>query len=341
VSEGRAEKKQVPKAQPRDVNIHELRQPETYRAGLQAELLQFGKKERDIQQLGLFEKGGALDKAETEPFGLDFSVPEAKAVHAIQILLSKTGYRGDKAATEHTKAYGTVLLPTIELTYSDFFEAYGLSRTGGRFQGKAPRDALEALRSLQTARPIGYERTRWTGEGRKRRQVSDIVRTRIPLISIMEVFEGLEESEASRVKAGESMEHRVSRLAIKVGPVLLDGIQDFFLVKPQAFFKEIAQLYGGRSGPRAVSLFCQWLLTKDRTPQKVGKDTLATLLRLDGYVRQRKKTALEKKLSECLDVAKSLGYLTAFEDTGTMLVLHLSPERCSRLKKRKHEKAGR
>ena len=85
------------------------------------------------------------------------------------------------------------------LLYSDYFEAYGLKRMGdGSYHGHEADIALEALETLQKSRTVYYRRKRWTGEGKARRLVYDVIKTTRPLISITKGWQGLSREEASQ-----------------------------------------------------------------------------------------------------------------------------------------------
>jgi hypothetical protein len=56
----------------------------------------------------------------------------------------------------------------------------------------------------------------------------------------------------------------LNRLIIVISPLLVDQIETFYLLKPVTLHAEIRQLHGSKRTSRAVSLFIEWLLTKNR-----------------------------------------------------------------------------
>lgn len=316
--------------------VRELQVQPTYKAGLYAELQKFGSKERD-RQLSLWPT--EPDEIEVTVSGLDLTVSEDKALSAIQILLSQTGYQGNRAGvlvvSEAFRFKG--ILPRLEVTHSQYFEAYGLKKVGGRYKGHQVQEALDALRSLATiSRFIYYERKRWTGSGKNRRQLSDIIRAKTPLIKLTEIMacEGLEQEEAKRFKAGHDIPEktRARGFEIEVSPLLVDGIDNFYIVKPTKLHKEIQELYGRKRYSRSVSLFIQWLLTKNSSTVKISKEKLAERLRMDWYIENRRRSELEAKLQEAFRVAKDLGYLLEYSEEATgRMVFQLNPKRCFRV----------
>jgi len=320
--------------QPRGVTSSAFR-AETYRAGLHAELQKFGKTEQEVKQLQLFTDSRMVDAEDVEPFGLDLSVSEDKALSAIQILADRTRYEGSEPAGEvDSKAFGRTKVIRLSFTWTEYFEAYGLTRRDGRFQGKEKQEARDALlMGLTKPRRFGFATKRWIGDRKDRRQEVDIIRTRQPLVQLYEAYHGLAPEEAEQLKAGQEMPERIHRLALELSPLLVLMVDSFYLLKPVSLHREIEELAGGRRVSRAVSLFISWLLTKPQKSVQIHKDKLATRLRLDRYIQQRKRTVLEERLRECLGTAKQLAYLVDYqEDHHGTLRLELNPERCPRVR---------
>ncbi len=321
-----------------------LEAPAVYRAGLYAELQKFGSGERD-DQLSLWQE--QEEPGEITVSGLDLSESEDRAFSAIQKLLDHTGYQGNLPARQvDSPAFAfTGSLPSLAISHIQYFQAYGLERQGdGRYHGHQAEEALQALQSLSTIRrAVYYERKRWTGTGKSKRQVSDIIRVKAPVIRLTEItaYEDLEPEEAEEIKAGQEAapdKIRATGLLIEPSPLLLDGIEDFFLLKPSALHQEIKQLLGPKRSSRKISLFIEWLLTKNTATVKISKDKLIQRLRLSSYIKQRHPEIAEARLQEAIQTAKSLGYLLDAEDSGTgMLAFRLNPERCSRVKQGEEE----
>jgi hypothetical protein len=306
-----------------------------YRAGMHTELQKFGQKDETIQ-LMLGEDTSLQDMREVEVFGLDLSVSEDKALSAIQILLDQTDYQGNiPGETVSSPDYRFEgYLPKLSITYSDYYEAYGLSRIDGRYQGRQAKEALKALKSLAETRKICYTRTRYTGKGKTKKKVNDVIRVTRPLIGIMEGFKDLDDEEKNKVIAGEDLpEKRQTKLVLEISPLMVDQLDTFYLLKPKALHDEIQALLPGKRISRPISLFLEWLLTVDKRIIKISKDNLANKLRMDGYIRQRKIKVIEDKIQEALEVAKDLDYLLDYkEEPIGLLVLTLNPERCQRIR---------
>ena len=318
--------------QPRSVSQELTAQrPGLYKAGMYQELQKFGNKEQ-VRQLLLTEglEGTELDN-QIEITGLDLSVTEDKALHACLKLLDGTGYKGNMPPEETTpRGYKEkVSLPRLQISWSDYLEAYGLP---SQTKGKGRLEAIEALDGLQKSRRIAYRRKYWTGEGKNRRLLSDVVVTQSPLIRLSKVYRGLEEEEADQIIAGRDLPGRVTSLVIEFSPLLVDRIESFFLLKPITLFQDIEDHLGARRISPAVPLFLQWLMTKNTPTVRIAKKLLAERLRLHVLMEQRKPSLLDKRLQEAIQTAQTLGYLLAYEeDAFGVYTFHLNPERCLRI----------
>ncbi len=305
---------------------------EHYRAGLYAEQQKFGRPKKETQ---LLLSESPAEPSDIEITGLDLTVSEDKAFSALQILVSRTDYQGNLPGKEVTSLgyQGSFRLPRLQFTPSEYFEAYGLRQHGGRYHGKQTQDALEALKSLaEKPRLIIYKRARWHGNGKSRRKLYDVIRHRGPIIQLLEGYKDLEEQEAARLEAGEELPGRVTRLAVQFGPLLVDNLPTFFLMKPAKLYQEIEEHLGAKRISRSVSLFIQWLLTMNLRTVKIARENLARKLRLNNLIEQRKPTELKRQLLECYETARTLGFLLEYkEDDFGMLTFRLNPERCKRL----------
>ncbi len=311
-----------------------------YRGAMHLENQKFGlttDKKPKIRQLLLSETDITGDELEQEIdiLGLDLTVSQDRALSALQILLDRTGYRGNLPSKEiHSMGYKwTGTLPNLSFSPDEFLEACGHQKKGEQvYQGHQAQELMKALRSLTETKRVCYVRKHWTGEGRYRRQAVDMIVWRGPILTTLEGYANLDEAEASRIIAGDEKTERASKIIVSFGPLFVDGIQDFFLLKPVMLHSEIEALYQGRRVSRTISLFIEWLLTKNTTTVKIAKDLLIEKLRMTRQVEHRHKGRVEKILQDCYEVAKKLGFLLSYEDYLGSMVFHLNPERCRRIK---------
>jgi hypothetical protein len=312
--------------------------PTLYKAGMHLEQQKF-KNVKQARQLLLSEadlKGGELER-EVEVTGLDLTVGEDRALSALQILLDRSNYQGNLPSQDITSKQWESLrtTPAQAFTWTEFFEAYGLKKRGGQYRGQDVDNAKRDLESLATkAQRLVYKRRRWTTDKGKRKQVYDLVVWKGTLIQILEGYEGLDRSEASQVEAGQTVKARKHKVAVVFNPIFIDGILDYFLLKPVNLHQELRAITGKKASPATIRFIC-YLLTLDITPLPIAREKLIERLRLDYLLKERHKARAEKILQESYDIAKKAGYLLDYGQDGFgLLNFQLNPEKCLRLKKR-------
>ena len=323
--------------------------PSHYKASMQLELQKFGQDKQKVRQLflqldpGLEEDQDELDRQIVETTGLDLTVTQDRALSALLILLDRTDYKGDgsrEIESDEWKWKGRI--PRLSFTWTEFYEAYGLQMYGDQYQGRQMAEAKKALESLQRPFSFVYQKRKHEGTGKRRKTLYDAIRIKRPLIQInpIEGFTDLTEEELEQVKAGAEMKTRLRRtqLQVEFSPIVVDQLSTFYLLKPASFHQDLSKLLKGKRPHTAYVLFCNFLLTLNKTPWKIGKETLARRLRLTSLIEQRQKALLEKTIQECLRLAKELGFLLAYSQDATgMITLSLNEEKCKRIKPRLQE----
>ena len=323
--------------------------PSHYKASMHSELQKFGQDTPKARQLlmqfdpSLEEDQDELDK-QIETAGLDLTVTEDRALSALQILLDRTGYKGNiegsQIVSDEWKWEGRI--PRLSFTWSEFYEAYGLQKHGEQYQGRQIDEAKKALESLQRPFSFVYQKRKYEGTGKRRKTLYDAIRIKRKLIEIIPIegFTDLTEEELEQVKAGAEVKAKLRRtqLIVDFSPILVDQLDTFYLLKPTSLHQDLSQLLKGKRPHRAYSLFIEWLLTLNKPGWKIGKETLARRLRLTSLIEQRKKALLETTIQDCLRLAKELGFLLAYSQDATgMISLSLNEEKCKRIKPRLQE----
>jgi len=332
--------------QPRGVSSTDTQEAEPYfKAGMEVELQQFGKPEFSQPLLG---EDTDIQQGNIS-YGLDFKTEaQQKAFHAVQKLLADTDYQGNMEGEERTsidfKWRGYI--PTLSMTYKEFYEAYGLNPAGdGRYHGAQAQEAIEGLKSLMSIRyRLVYDRiVRKDGKPvyRDGKPVKEAIRVTAPIISsVGEAFQDITEEELEQVKAGQEIsDRRNTKIIITPSPIMLDRIHEgWYLLKPVRLFSEIQELYAGRRYPEEVSLFIRWILTLDKQTWSIGRKELAYKLKMYSQIKNRRQSLIDKRIREALEVAKELGYLLSYEIQPTgrkpdkLINLKLNPERIRRVK---------
>jgi hypothetical protein len=332
---------ELPKRQPRAIAPTTQAIQPYYRAGLHAELQKFGRSDNKIRELLLGEDIQTEDPGSVEVYGLNnLSKNEDKALSALQILMSETDYQGNiPGETIASTAYKWEgYIPKLSITYSDYFEAYGLTKKDGQYYlGKQAQEALDALKSLTQPKIISYQRSVIDKKGKKK---YDIIRVTKPLIGIAEGYKDLEEEEAEKIRAGQDLpEKRHTRLVIEFSPVLVDQIETWYSLKPKTLHSEIQALYPGKHYSKSISDFISWLLTLDKPVFHISRDNLAIKINLGKYLEEKRQTLIDQRLQEALQTALKLNYLLDYKESllGT-LELTLNPEQCKRINRKRRRK---
>lgn len=331
--------------QPRGVSSTDTQEALPYfKAGIELELQKFGKPEYSQLLLG---EDTDIQQGNIS-LGLDLSETQSRALHAIQKLLAGTDYQGNLEGREINsidfKWRGR--LPTYSMTYTEYYEAYGLEPAGdGRYHGAQVQQSIEAFKSLSLSRYyLVYDRTvRKDGKPvyKDGKPVKEAIRVTAPIIErIGELIQEPTEEELQDLRAGYELPERVSRIVFVPSPILLDRIHEgWYLLKPAGLYTEIQALYPDKHhAPRAVSLFIEWLLTLNKKEMSIGRRTLAEKLRMYSDIKNRRRSRIDKKITEALDVAKKLEYLLSYEiqpigSRGEYRIdMKLNPERIKRIK---------
>ena len=303
-----------------------------HRSSLWLELQRFGSTERE-RQISLFIEeysDSQVDKATMT--GLNLTVRQDKALTAIQKLLEQTSYRGnlEQKQINSQAFFWDGYLPALHSSYPEYFEAYGLSKKADTQQKK---EALTALWSLTEPYVIIYERKRFEGK----KQATDNIQTFKQLLQVAKVAKGLTDKELIAIRNGDQATiERTTSLVIEISPLLLDGInENFYVLVPNNLHKSINEILQKKRYSPAVLLFIRWLNTLNQIEWKIRLEPLAEKLRVDGYLKRRKKKKLKSLLEdEVFPVALKLDFLSKWEEYATdRYKFILNADKCSRINK--------
>lgn len=264
---------------------------------------------------------------------LEFTLPELRCLHAIQVLLHQTGYQGNALPEVGSWTMGTAAQgrhPAIRIKPVEFARAVLGREDDERVTGKAWEIVREGLERLAEPRWIVYGRTYF----KKGKKMVEPIRTKEPLVRIFEAHssrEATQENMEELLRQG-SQVGQAKELVLLLGPLLVEKLSTFYTRKPVDLHARIQEIMGRRRVSTAILLFVDLLYTKDQEEFKISEDYLAETLGLDGYIRQRKRHMVRKRINECLEVATELGLLRAHSRNGMgVLRIELNAERFSRI----------
>lgn len=264
---------------------------------------------------------------------LEFSLPELRCLHAIQMLLHRTEYKGNALSEMGSWTMGPntqTRHPAIRVKPVEFARAVLSRDDDERVTGKAWEIVRGGLEGLMEPRWVVYGRTHYKA-GKK---MLDPIRTREPLVRLLEAHSSREATEENLDELLNPGAHvsQAKEIVILLGPLLVGKLGTFYTSKPVDLHARIQEIMGRRRISPAVLLFMDLLYTKNREEFKISEDYLAETLGLDGYIRQRKRHMVRKRINECLDVAGKLGLLQGhtWSKMG-VLKIKLNAERFSRI----------
>ncbi len=216
------------------------------KAGLHVELQKIGSRNK---QLGLFDFVNDLGKEITdksiEVIGLDLSQAQNQALFAIQKLLTDTNYRGNIPGREYeSKGFSfSGFLPALQFTPAQYLEAFGLTkrktaRGWEEYSAGERREALQALADLTRPFLFVYKQTYY----KDGKAVIDRIEKISPLINITRGWEALTKKEDSILggrTATEATDEKLKAIAIEPAPIIVQGVDRYFVLKPANYAQEI------------------------------------------------------------------------------------------------------
>lgn len=300
----------------------------TYRAGLYAEQVKIGFKDK-TRQLLLGEGVNLLDiDRKVSEYLPSFNITELKVYRAIQRFIDEQYKPGEDLL--------------ISFSPQDFFSYCGLHKNSkGTYSGKQKEEYLEALRGLSKKDQRIIQQQSYYEEG-KRGKVKKKYKTYIltaPLLTLLkgETIESdtLEEAQEvlDKARSGQPLPQktRQTRYVVKPDPIMYALLDKFYVLKSISQYEEIKALHPGDKPKDSTILFLDFIQMLDFSPLKIGRETLAERIGLEPYLRQRKRSLVNSRINEALGDAQARSYILSWREESTgLLWIHLNPDRCSR-----------
>jgi len=265
------------------------------------------------------EEGERLSVA---PLGLDFTEGQHKALKAIQILLDKTDYKGNRPreflSYENISNYKG---PILAITLKEYLDAYetGKSKTKRgkmEYHRQERDDAIKNLEKLQTPVKVFYSRPNKDG-------TRDLTIQTLPLLRIIQHYPGITSEEEEHIRNTGTPISEDGYIYIVAEYPLVNGIIDYkdkplYRLYPRKLLADIKT-----QNPKAGKIFYNFVsylsnqaYSASNRHKKgkgiqldVGLYTLAHRLRMDSYIKARKKKQARDRISSICEDAKKLGYL--------------------------------
>lgn len=289
----------------------------------------------DGEQLELFGDYKEMD-GNLKIAGLEHLPDSAfNALEALKKLLAKTEYKGNTTSEEiNTATFGRTTPPRLKIKKSEYFEAYGLKRDSkNRYSGTDTlRRAVRGLLELTNTQHLLIRQKVWTGEGKNRKRLNNILKIHSPLVTIIEGYDLLTDREAEDIESGKII-GKDSELIIELSPVFVLGLDSFFALRRYDKRDTIKAL--GKSSQLSQKLYriTNWMEQLDMSNVTISIKKLAENVGYNSLVKQRKTTRLTERIEELLTLSQNLGWLLSWSrKSQTLYTLVLNPELCRRIK---------
>ncbi|MFN4150939.1 MAG: hypothetical protein ACK4IX_08335, partial [Candidatus Sericytochromatia bacterium] len=355
---------QAPEIKPEKITLNTFdKNTQLIKTSLHTELQKFGKKPKKYSSSVMdllsppIEDEVSLDISQyrIEVIGIDNTKSQNQALFAIQKLLHSTNYKGNTEGKNLDKDDNSFkfmgYLPIIQFTPSEYLEAYGVSKkqtSRGKFEFNSNErsEALKALRELSEKKYLFHYTRKYWKDGKEK---YDLVTTVRSLFNLSEKYESLEKSEVESINITKNLaklEEKLGFIVLEPCPLLVDQIDNYFVLKPANYYQEIKLLVGKTS--KNVPLFIDFLITEQTKKEIAAKgkeinwtiemnyETLAYKLRMEKLVETQQVKRIKTELNKCYEVAKKLGYLIEYNPTTSseqnLERLILNPEKFKRVK---------
>jgi hypothetical protein len=304
------------------------------RAGMHLQLQKIGRSEKDKQQI-IKSFAGHQEYQQIQKLnvvGLDLSTMQNQAIHAIQVLLSKTNYQGDLEPNQScVDGIGTITRPVLQFSPSQYYEAFGLlkhkSASGyDQYYGGDCKQALESLQSLYNKQfIISFDHK--TFSEKKNKYVPGSVTIYAKL------FGEVKEDFSHDVNGKEFL----ASITMILSSIFVFQLDKYNVLKPVDYISQIKQIDPYAS--KYVHLFVEQVLNQSRLNKKDGVvrlkiETLAYQLRMDGYIKNRKRQEIRKVIERSLEVAKAIEFITDYDMDDKMVEFQINYKKLFKVEKK-------
>lgn len=306
------------------------------RAAVHLQLQKIGKSEREKKKIiESFKDDTDYQQIKNiNVVGLDLTVLQNQALHAIQVLLDQTNYEGNMEPTYmNSPAFGFEgYLPVIKFTPANYYEAFGLTKRKtksgkNQFRGGDRENAIEALRSLYDRQFIICYTQAIYSKNKKIRK---------PKYVHVKVFRKLFGDIEEKQEQDKNGQKYLKSIMMTMSPVFVAQLKSYIVAKPINYIQEIKKI-----SPRAseyVYRFIEHVLTQSRLNNKnglvrVNEEVLAYQLRMDNFIKRKKGKEIRKVIEKGLEVAKGIGFISSYSIVNNMIEFQINYNKLVKVKK--------
>lgn len=342
--------------------ISDTKSKNLVKTSLRLELQKFGKKPKtkmgdfhELYQTLDEQTKKAVSEYNINVIGIENTQAQNQALFAVQKLLNNTNYKGNITGTnllsEENAFKFSGYLPSINFTKTEFLEAYGVrkkvtNRGKSEYNSNERNEALKALKELSQKRYLFYYSRKYWKDGK---EYVDLIKTVKPIFNITEGYQELDTQDLKLINEGkfDDLASKLKTISIEPSPLLVDQIDNYFLLKPANCYEEIRLVEGKTS--RYVSLFIDFLRIEVAQKEINNKGneinwelrfnliTLAHRFRMESSIKAKQYKRIKENIDNCCQVASKLNYITEYNfinidlDSET-LCIKLNPDKFRRIK---------
>jgi hypothetical protein len=306
------------------------------RAAVHLQLQKIGKSEKEKKKIiNSFRNDAEYQEIkDINVVGLDLTVLQNQALHAIQVLLDQTNYEGNMEPTYmNSPAFGFEgYLPVIKFTPACYYDAFGLTKyktkSGkNQFRGGDRENAIEALRSLFNRQFIICYTQKVYSENKKIKGYK-----KVHVKVFRKLFGDIEQREVEDKNGNKYLQS----IMMTMSPVFVAQLKSYTVAKPINYIQEVKKL-----SPRAseyVYRFIEHVLNQSRLNNKnglvrVSEDALANQLRMDNFIKRRKGKEIRKVIEKSLEVAKGIDFISSYSIINNMIEFQINYNKLVKVKK--------
>lgn len=251
--------------------------------------------------------------------GIRLTPSEDKMIKAINKLLQEKNQIFEKEIENNTTSlceYGgngqTGLVAYLKIFPCELYEAY-LDRHD--YSGEEIKFIKKILFDLCEKKfLIKYDRKRKEGN----KQVTDRIEDFQSLVKIVHYLEGLSDSELKKLDSGDQkIREKKGELLIALNPIFLDQIHTKYIEYPHDINKRTTIASGGHQCvTESIVVLRDYMLreiSSKRYQVEINEEKIPFLLRLDNYVKNRKKKLIQDRICGAIDAVKRLGIINDVE----------------------------
>jgi hypothetical protein len=278
--------------------------------------------------------------------GIRLTPPQDKLMNAILKLLQEKSERRDQFSERfYSGNAGTELVPyggnnqsasapVLRIFPSELYRAY---MDSDEYSGADIKFIKTVLQDTQHQKfLVIYERKYHILNKGVKELLTDRIENFQSLFEIVSFFEGLTEQEKAQLDSGnQEVRERRGELVIRLNPLLRDQIDSKYVDYPEDINRRTVIAAGGhRHVTESVIALRDWMLRElsaKRETAEINEENLPYLLKLDSYLKEKRKSRVQSRVESAIQAVKNLGLVSSVEKVvgasgQPKYIFHINPQ---------------